>query len=63
MDSEKQSEGFEGVGSGRLGEPGGGYYGRHVFHGAQGVVHNNEFCYAEKKKVISDSKDHLSANH
>ena len=25
VDSEKQSEGFEGAGGGRLGEPGGGY--------------------------------------
>ena len=25
MDSEKQPEGFEGAGGGRLGEPGGGY--------------------------------------
>ena len=39
MDSEKQSEGFGGVGSGRLSEPGGGYYGGHVLHGALGVVH------------------------
>ena len=39
VDSEKQSEGFEGVGGGKLGEPGGGYYGGHVLHGALGVVH------------------------
>ena len=39
MDSEKQTEGFEGVGSGRLGVPGGGYYGGHVLHGARGAVH------------------------
>ena len=38
MDSEKQSERFEGVGSGRLGEPGGGYYRGHRLHGALGVV-------------------------
>ena len=38
MDSGKQSGGFEGAG-GRLGEPGGGYYGGHVLHGALGVVH------------------------
>ena len=38
MDSEKQSEGFEGVGSGRLGEPGGGYFGGYVLHGALAVV-------------------------
>ena len=37
MDSEEQSEGFEG-GDGRLGEPGGGYYGGHVLHGTLGVV-------------------------
>ena len=39
MDSEKQSEGFEGAGGGRLGEPGGGYYGEHIFHGTLGVLH------------------------
>ena len=39
MDSEKQPEGFEGAGVGRLGEPGGGYYGGHVLHGTLGVVH------------------------
>ena len=38
MDSEKQSEGSEGVGGGRLGEPGGGYWRGHVLHGALGVV-------------------------
>ena len=38
MDSEKQPEDFEGVGGGRLGKPGGGYYGGHVLHGALGVV-------------------------
>ena len=30
---------LEGQGGGRLGEPGGGYYGGHVLHGALGVVH------------------------
>ena len=35
MDSERQSEGFEGVEGGRLGEPGGG---GHAWHGALGVV-------------------------
>ena len=30
--------GFEGVGGGRLGEPGGGYYRGHGLHGALGVV-------------------------
>ena len=39
MDSEKQTEGFGGEGSRGLGEPGGGYYGGHVLHGALGVVH------------------------
>ena len=39
MDSEKQSEGFDGEGGRRLGEPGGGYYGGHILHGALGVVH------------------------
>ena len=38
MDSEKQTESFGGLGR-RLGEPGGGYYGGHVLHGALGVVH------------------------
>ena len=37
MNSEKQSEGFEGAGGGRLGEPGGGYYRGHRLHGAQGL--------------------------
>ena len=39
MDSEKLSEGSEGSGGGRLGEPGGRYYGGHVLHGVLGVVH------------------------
>ena len=39
MDSEKQSECFEGAGCGRLGEQGGGYYGGHILHGALCVVH------------------------
>ena len=39
MDSEKQSEGFEGAGGGSLEEPGGGNYGGHVLHGALCVVH------------------------
>ena len=39
MDSEKQSEGFEGARGRRLGEPGGEYYGGQVLHGALGVVH------------------------
>ena len=30
---------LEGQGCGRLGEPGGEYYGGHVLHGAMGVVH------------------------
>lgn len=30
MDSENKPEGFEGVGTGRLEEPSGGYYGGHV---------------------------------
>ena len=38
MDSEKQTEGLEGRGWG-MGDPGGGYYGGHVLHGALGVVH------------------------
>ena len=38
MDSEKQPEGFEGAGGGRVGEPGGGYWGGHRLHGALGVV-------------------------
>ena len=40
MDSEKQPERFEGAGGGRLGEPGGGYHGGHVRHGAVSVEHN-----------------------
>ena len=36
VDSEKQTESF---GVGGLGEPGGGYYGGYVLHGALGVVH------------------------
>ena len=39
MDSEKQSEGFEGVRGGKVDEPGGGYYGGHVLHTTLGVVH------------------------
>ena len=39
MDSKKQSEGVEGAGGGRLGQPGGGYCGGHVLHGALGVAH------------------------
>ena len=39
MDSEKQSEGFEGVGGGKLGQPGDGYCGGHILHGALGMVH------------------------
>ena len=39
MDSEKQSEGFGGAGSRRLGGPDGRYCGGHVLHGALGVVH------------------------
>ena len=42
MDSEKQTEVFCG---GALGEPGGGYCGGHILHGALGVVH---------KKLILD---------
>ena len=38
MDFEKQTEGFGGRQWG-LGEPGGGYYGGCVLHGALGVVH------------------------
>ena len=39
VDSEKQTEGFEGTVGGRLGEPSGGYYGGHMLHGALGVAH------------------------
>ena len=39
MDSEELTEGFGGEGHGRLGEPGGRYYGGHVLHGALGMVH------------------------
>ena len=39
MDSEKQSNGFEGVVGGRLGEPDDVCYGGHILHGALGVVH------------------------
>lgn len=39
MDSEELTKGFEGVGGGRLGKPGGGYYGGHGLHGVPGVVH------------------------
>ena len=38
MDSEELTEGFGRAGSGRLGEPGGGYCRGHVLHGALGVV-------------------------
>ena len=38
MDSEKQSEGFEGAGVWEVGVPGGGYYRGHCLHGALGVV-------------------------
>ena len=38
MDSEKQSEGFEGLGVDKLGEPGGGYWRGHRLHGALGMV-------------------------
>ena len=34
----KNNDSFEGAGGGRLGEPGGGYYGGHALHGALGVV-------------------------
>lgn len=42
-----QSEGFEGEGGGRLGEPDGGYCEGHVLQGALGAVHkqrNLEHC-------------------
>ena len=39
VDSEKQTEGFGGEGDEELGEPGGGYQGGHVLHGALGVLH------------------------
>lgn len=39
MDPEKQTEGFKGERRRRSGEPGGGYYGGQVLHGARGVVH------------------------
>ena len=35
----RNKQGFGGEGAGRLGEPGGGYYGGHALHGALGVVH------------------------
>lgn len=39
MDSKKLIEGF-GEERGRgLGEPGGGYYGGHILHGALGMMH------------------------
>ena len=38
MDTEKQSEGFEGAGCGRLGDPGSGYWRGHGLHGALDVV-------------------------
>ena len=37
--SEEPTEGFGGKHGGGLGEPGGGYYGGHILHGALGVVH------------------------
>ena len=49
MDSEKQTEGFEGEGGWGLGEPGGGYYGGHYCM-EHWVWHiNNEFWNSEKK--------------
>ena len=39
MDSKELTEGFGGAKGGRLGEPGGGYCGGHILHGALGVVH------------------------
>ena len=39
VDSEKQTECFGGERGRGLGEPGGGYCGGHVLHGALGVVH------------------------
>ena len=50
--SEKQTEGFGREGIEGLGEPGGGYYGGHVLHGALGVVHNNESWNTEKNKKL-----------
>ena len=52
MDSEKQSEGFEGSVGGKLGEPGGGYYGGQ--EGTYCMEHwvwsiNNEFWNTENK--------------
>ena len=51
MDSEKQPEGFEGVGGGRLGEPGGGYQGGHGLHGAWVWCKNDEYGYTENLKI------------
>ena len=42
VDSEELTEGFGGEGVGRLSEPGGGYYGGHVLHGALGMVHKQQ---------------------
>ena len=53
MDSEKQSEGFEG--GGRLGEPGGGYWRGHGLHGALGVV-LKQYSYIEKIKSFLKKK-------
>ena len=39
MDSEKQSEGIGWMGSGRLGEPDGRYYGVHVLHGGLDIMY------------------------
>ena len=39
MSSEKQSEGFGRVEGRRLGEPGGGYYGGPILHGALDMAH------------------------
>ena len=39
MDSEKQTEGFGGDRGRGLGEPGDGYFGGHILHGALRVVH------------------------
>ena len=56
MDSEKQSEGFEGAGGGRLGEPGGG-----IREGTNCTEHwvwckNKEYCYAENKNLKKTEK-------
>lgn len=49
MDCEKPPGGFEGAGGGKLGEPGGGYYGGHVLHGCGAKSMNTVLLKRNKK--------------